>query len=184
MLIHSDKTFIWDVQKCNECNKAINKELFWDKFILRARSLRGHPAACACGAGCIITHKLIPNHHTINSRQLLLLRIGNQSSALCPGGPFTPPDHGKEGRRERIGLRVRTERKVWFTCRDARSVRPACTTLISNPDVSSATRAVCPYIGMQHGGDYCSLMPRTGRPESLGDEPTWITWFVVNDQKT
>ena len=112
------------------------------------------------------------------------LRIGNQSSALCPGAPFTPPDHGKEGRRERIGLRVRTERKVWFTCRDARSVRPACTTLISNQDVSSATRAVCPYIGMQHGGDYCSLMPRTGRPESLGDEPTWITWFVVNDQKT
>ena len=183
MLIHSDKTFLWDVQKCNECNKAINKELFWNKFILRPRSLRGHPAACACGAGCIITHKLIPNHHTINSRQLLLLRIGNQSSALCPGGPFTPPDHGKEGRRERIGLRVRTERKVWFTC-NARSVRPACTTLISNPDVSSATRAVCPYIGMQHGGDYCSLMPRTGRPESLGDEPTWITWFVVNDQKT
>ena len=155
------------------------------------------------------------------------LRIGNQSSALCPGGPFTPPDHGKEGRRERIGLRVRTERKVWFTCRDARSVRPACTRLISNPDVISDTRAVCPYtgmhkhlgsifhkkcrdsrsvrpactmpipnpdvarphgpcpyIGMQHGGDYCSLMPRTGRPESLGDEPTWITWFVVNDQKT
>ena len=64
------------------------------------------------------------------------LRIGNQSSALCPGGPFTPPDHGKEGRRERIGLRVRTERKVWFTCRDARSVRPACTMPIPNPDVA------------------------------------------------
>ena len=60
-LIHNDKTFLWDVQKYNECNKAINKELFWDKFILRARSLRGHPAACACGAGCIITHKLISN---------------------------------------------------------------------------------------------------------------------------
>ena len=98
-LIHNDKTFLCDVQKCNECNKAINKELFWDKFILRARSLRGHPAACAYGVGCIITHKLIPNHHTINSKQLL-------------------------------------------NCRDARSVRPACTTLISSPDVSSATRAV------------------------------------------
>lgn len=135
------KRFYVMYKKCNECNKTINKELFWDKFILRARSLRGHPATCACGAGCIITHKLISNHHTINSRQLL-------------------------------------------NCRGVRSVRPACTTLISNPDVTSATRAVCPYIGMQHGGDYCSLMPRTGRPESLGDEPTWITWFVVNDQKT
>ena len=73
-LIHNDKTFLCDVHKCNECNKAINKELFWDKFILRARSLRGHPAACAYGAGCIITHKLIPNHHTINSKQLLNCR--------------------------------------------------------------------------------------------------------------
>ncbi len=151
-LIHSDKTFLWDVQKCNECNKAINKELFWDKFILRARSLRGHPAACACGAGCIITHNahLQSSHDKFQTASKL--RIGNQSSALCPGGPFTPPDHGKEGRRERIGLRVRMERKVWFTCRDARSVRPACTRLISNPDVSSDIRAVCPYIGMQLGG--------------------------------
>lgn len=55
------KRFYVMYKKCNECNKAINKELFWDKFILRARSLRGHPAACAYGVGCIITHKLISN---------------------------------------------------------------------------------------------------------------------------
>ena len=30
-----------------------------------------------------------------------------------PGSPLTPPDHGKEGRRGRIGLRARTERKAW-----------------------------------------------------------------------
>ena len=31
---------------------------------------------------------------------------------LASGSPLTPPDHGKEGRRGRIGLRARADRKV------------------------------------------------------------------------
>ena len=37
---------------------------------------------------------------------------------------------------------------IFYWDSTARTVRPECTKPIPNPDVSSDTRAVCPYIGI------------------------------------